>query len=1289
LSALNEETSETANNLSVANAQTESERLRQVFIETVGFDPLAPGEGVAEDKVVGQKAEAVATKEDPLKAFRSVITESPVTQIAGGMRDAISSTLDIPTDIFNLFSDIDKNGIGEMIPEIDKSDSTTLGVVRSAAQFMTDFVPAFRGLKGVKTLAKIAKKTPKVAGAIRGEIAGAIASAAAFDPEDPNISTMINQMVPALKNPVTEFLATDPNDEPAFNRLKQAVEGLGLGALTEGFLGAIRGVRAARGLTRLKDELKGDIEKKVKAATKKGEIESIEEGSFKSLSEESLDIESKIEALRDQIESEQGIKDILEQEEFSPELKKLEEQRLSLDTAIAQNAFDSGKLILEDILGFTDKDFFDNFASIEGALRDYGLSDKPQGGTFFFNQTTVPKLNKAPTEDIVKKMAAILFSKEFPNADFLAAFESNFAGITKKGKLGFLEKGEKIATEFQKKLKDVLLDKKPIPKVSETIEDIPSVDFSKAETPEQFNQAVADAKETFRKRFKQKRGVRPIETSKKAAEFFNTTPEKLAKTEKGTAFNAEQIIDAVNVVNQVIKDTEDFAQKIASGKATSADKVEFLKGTQLISQIDPVFFGVRGESGRATQSFTVAQPTIQRLNDIAEGMASREGGEMSIEQFAGMYLTLAKETSPKEVAKWLRITRRIPAMIKELFLSSLLSGPKTHIVNVMGNASTLFMAPLERGVAARLPMSTVVKGESTYMLFGMYRAWSDSIRLAGRTLKTGIAATDTGLKNSTKLEGFSTRQITSEAFELAKDSFAGRAVDGFGAVVSFPLRALLASDVFFKTMNRSAEISALAIRNASEQNLTGKEAGKFIQEFISDPDLKFVKKAEDFAAYQTFTNELGAFGKAVQNLANAHLWAKFFLPFVSTPVNIFKYSFERTPIGGIHASLKQAIRGTDPVARDLALARLAMGSAAAGVFATMTASGMITGAGPKNKEMRKIMKDNGWQENSFFINGAYFSYSRLDPVGQMIGDIADFTEASQYMKYTTPEDTGLLNVNVPFAGHTNIDAVALGIVMAYSKNMLSKTYVTGMQNALDLLEVGVTTGELGKSFAQARSGARKFTLSFIPTIAKDIRKSMDPILREADTFTKAWKANNPFHSGEGFPERNIFGEVIVRGHMAAVNNSEGTNKLLNGLATFINPLYITHDQDDIVMEELIKRDAIIGQMPNWIAGSKPTFSFEQSKTGEGIKLTDEQQDFWKIEAGKGAREEILRLMNSSGYRFKMSDFQKQEELKSILTNHRQDAKELMITRFGLRPLIDQKGAELDAARQVISELQNN
>ncbi|MCP4985421.1 MAG: hypothetical protein GY928_04910, partial [Colwellia sp.] len=204
------------------------------------------------------------------------------------------------------------------------------------------------------------------------------------------------------------------------------------------------------------------------------------EKSFKELSEESEKLENRIEDTRDEIEKNQGITDLTKQEEVSEPLRQLESNRLKVDTALAQKAFDGAKKILHDLLGVTDEQFFDNSASIKGILNEYGLTDKPIGGAYFFNTRLISALNKVPSDEVVKKFTAILFKKEFPNADFLATFDSPIAGISKEAKLSFLEKGKKVAIGFQEKMKQLLLDKtesetvieKSIPKLKSKVSQI-------------------------------------------------------------------------------------------------------------------------------------------------------------------------------------------------------------------------------------------------------------------------------------------------------------------------------------------------------------------------------------------------------------------------------------------------------------------------------------------------------------------------------------------------------------------------------------------------------------------------------------------------------------------------------------------------------------------------------------------------------------------------------------------------------------------------------------------------
>jgi hypothetical protein len=75
---------------------------------------------------------------------------------------------------------------------------------------------------------------------------GALAGSVVLDPHEDRLSNLVHQY-PALRNPITRYLAADPKDSAAEGRFKNAMEGIGLDFAMIGVLGtAIRGYRYLR-----------------------------------------------------------------------------------------------------------------------------------------------------------------------------------------------------------------------------------------------------------------------------------------------------------------------------------------------------------------------------------------------------------------------------------------------------------------------------------------------------------------------------------------------------------------------------------------------------------------------------------------------------------------------------------------------------------------------------------------------------------------------------------------------------------------------------------------------------------------------------------------------------------------------------------------------------------------------------------------------------------------------------------------------------------------------------------
>ena len=190
----------------------------------------------------------------------------PFRQVVGGARDAIQNSL-TALDSFAAFmnenvadfsafewrtaettADGSRGALKEVLPEVAAPTTVAGGITRGISQFVFGFIPLLKGLKmaaGTKTASSALLKFYQT------EVAAGLATTLVFDPAEQNLSALI-QEYPSLSNPVTEFLATNPDDSDAVNRLKTGVEGLLVGAGVEGavagaaFLKSLLPLRARR-----------------------------------------------------------------------------------------------------------------------------------------------------------------------------------------------------------------------------------------------------------------------------------------------------------------------------------------------------------------------------------------------------------------------------------------------------------------------------------------------------------------------------------------------------------------------------------------------------------------------------------------------------------------------------------------------------------------------------------------------------------------------------------------------------------------------------------------------------------------------------------------------------------------------------------------------------------------------------------------------------------------------------------------------------------------------------------
>lgn len=591
----------------------------------------------------------------------------------------------------------------------------------------------------------------------------------------------------------------------------------------------------------------------------------------------------------------------------------------------------------------------------------------------------------------------------------------------------------------------------------------------------------------------------------------------ILEREAGGTLNAETILAARQVLNSSAERVLSLAKQVSAGQGSPQIQLQFRRQMEFHKEYMSGFMGARAEAGRSLRAFGIPvgsdETQIQRMHEMVETMHGRDINRVAnalakIDSIQGMNKAVNRYTKSK-----------VRGVLEELFINSILSGIKTHVVNTSGNALFQVMNIAETAVASQIgrlfnDAERTQLGEASAMLYGMFGGFNDGMRMFAKTLRTG---------ESSSVKKFETpypKAISSENLEIAGPL--GRAIDMVGSVIRFPTeRMLAAEDDLFKTTAYRANLYREGYRRAMQareaQGLNDQQTAEMIKDFVENPPEDMVMQSDDFALYSTFQNPLGTHGRQIQSLANQVPGLKVIVPFIRTPTNLFKGAFvDRTPLGLFSKRIREDIAAGGS-RRDLALARVSMGAVTATSIAMAVTGGVITGGGPSNPQARQLMEATGWRPYSIrYIDSTtgkvkYKSYARAEPLAFIVGATADAVEMLEWMDVDPELDSPGEQANTILAA----------IVGGIAENTMSKTFLSGLSR---FSEAVMTDPERYlSSYLKSMGGA------FIPysALRRDISKITDPQIREAWSMLNKVKATSgiPGFSEEAPPSRDMFGTV--------------------------------------------------------------------------------------------------------------------------------------------------------------------
>ena len=610
--------------------------------------------------------------------------------------------------------------------------------------------------------------------------------------------------------------------------------------------------------------------------------------------------------------------------------------------------------------------------------------------------------------------------------------------------------------------------------------------------------------------------------------------------------------------------------------ATPADHaklVEAIETSALLHQIDQA-------NGTEVARALNARKAARQRAELAEGMGELLGQygtdpHLLARMVLGLHTTEAMTRFSKslhQATKW--------EMVVEAWKAGILSGPVTHMANVIGNTTFMALRPVIDVTAAAIGRLTgaeerVSAAEPLARAFGNIQGAKDAMKVAGESMRAAYG--EGGLKGVAKEIISGAETAGPQKVEQFRHAIPGVT----GDIVRMPFRLLSLADEFFKMMNARGEAYALATRQAISDglNVSTREFRERVADLVQN-DVAIQIASKDAALRFTFNKPLGEFGQSISSMVKAgHL--EMFVPFIRTPGNILKELIRLSPGAPLVGEWRAAI--AEGGARQAqALAEVSIGTAIMGVTASFVFSEDITGQGSPDAGRRRVTGATGKQPYSFKIGDTYYNYQRLQPVGTLIGMAADMAEIWDHMT------------------ETERDKVPKMIAVAFGNAVTNQTFLQGITNIINAIS---DPNRYGSPFARQMAG------SVVPAIIAQPTTISDPYVREVNSILDAIKARIPGARDTLMTRKDIFGEPMQ------------TRERLGG----VSPITTTPLTEDKVRLEADRLGLSVAGAPRTVHIGRGT-----GKLGD-VKISDEQRNEFTEVSGKLAHQILEPIVTSPNW----------------------------------------------------------
>lgn len=726
------------------------------------------------------------------------------------------------------------------------------------------------------------------------------------------------------------------------------------------------------------------------------------------------------------------------------------------------------------------------------------------------------------------------------------------------------------------------------------------------------------------------------------------------------------------LVEALSKLPKDIAKASAEEKAIAREALEHL---------DAIFASAKSGSSEAARTLR-----IERIIKESGGANARildeysrlKGGTEDTDALLLAFQQAIENADAAEAAiKMAQTTGKSKTdALVEFWYNNTLSGPQTHVVNIVSNSfnpigsivESAIQEVLDLGHFGASKISSTIRGGEVHKIetLGQTQAFAHGL-LSG--MYEGLVNAKAVVKGQTpqgsvKLPQLKKQNISAETFGFDKGSPAGQMIEEMGKMINVPGRFLLAQDAFFRTINYRAKVHQMAYRQAKKS----KDFGKEYQALIKNPSETISMGANKFAEEQIFARPmrgpnlpngqrakselfLGDLQAGIEETMKNHIplgLGNILFPFMRVSANLTDYTLQRLPGFSALTPRFRSDMAAGGLRRKEALSKVAVGSSVLALGGMFHYGGILQGEGPRDRKLKKAM---GWKENT--INGV--NLASLGPYGTILKVSADLMD---------------MKANIDLEDEFPMQDLMAGAVMMTADLMtpevLGENLPTIFGMISDLGDGRINEKQISQQVARLTSGFIPFSAGIRQTgrLFDTTKKDLSP-MEQYDLGTQIWeRTKNEWLATMGLddapPQRNLFGEPV--------HYPSGL------IPSFASSVY-GEPQDDPLIQEIVRleMDGKVLKNSARIENRHTSISMPQRDLTKGfagqqfpVKLNPKQYDrYVQLAAGIGLgpgvptlKERLNEFINEDAYKL-MPDERRKLAIKEVISQYRSAAGQKM------------------------------